>query len=568
MKKIKFLYIALITTMLVGSCKQDPIIPETPAAVTPAPASKGTADFTKFVVLGDSYSAGMQGGALFNEGQTSSMAKIMANQFSAVGVGGGAFNQPDINSVNGFNSSASNPAMGIIRGRFILFDPDGATDPDGAGCQVSRSAGPKAAGTPAVATQPTPCSPAITLAVPAPYNTADFPSAFAGDKAALNNFGVPGTRIFHTTAAAFGDPTPGVGNPYYARFASTPGTSLLLTDAASKAGSFFMLYLGNFDILNYATAGAVGNPNGTGSVDMTPEVAVFSPSYTANLNALLATPNSKGVVGTIPDITTLPFFYTVLWNQIEFKVTNCTDAATIASLNAMTAFGGYNAALDALVAGAVPGVTLLAADAAKRKVVYAYGKNPVLISDETLADMTAGLSAISPALGAYGRTRPATATDLLTLSSGAILGTCQCLPPAAPGCVPSASYVAGVSAPLADQFVLLPTEIADIQARTNAFNVIITNAAAANIDRVAVADVNKAYKDLLAAKAMVFDGVTITPSFAPPAGAFSEDGVHPNSRGFAFTANVFISAINAKFGANVYKANVAAYGGTKLPIVP
>ena len=559
MKKIKFLYIALITTMLVGSCKQEPIIPATPVAVTPAPAFKGTADFTKFIVLGDSYSAGMQGGALFDEGQAASMAKIMANQFSAVG--GGAFNQPDINHVNGYNSSASTPGMGIFRGRFILFDPDGATDPDGAGCQVSRSAGPKAAGTPAVTTQPTSCDPPITLAVPAPYNTAQTPAGpawlFDPTKiAALNNFGVPGARIIHANIPGYG-----VGNPFFGRFGTSVGASMI-GDATAKAGSFFMLYLGNFDILNYATAGGVGNPNGTGSVDMTPE-AVFTPSYTGNLTAMLATPNSKGVVGTIPDITTLPFFFTVLWNAIEFKVANCTDAATIASLNGATGFGGYNSALD-FFASAAGGNAITPAEAASRKVFYAYGKNGILIADETLTNLTAQFVGPFAALAPYVITRQAKATDLITLSAGAILGTCQ-IPPG--GTVPSASYVGGVSAPLADQFVLLPTEIADIQARTNAFNVIITNAAAANVD-LAVADVNKAYKDLLAAKAMVIDGVTITPSFAPPAGAFSEDGLHPNGRGYAFTANVFISAINAKFGANVYKANVAAYAPTKLPVVP
>jgi hypothetical protein len=558
MKKTKLIYIAVATTLFVGACKQEniklapPAKVEPPVVVTP---SKGTADFTKFIALGDSYTAGLQGGALFNEGQSNSVAKIMATQFAAVG--GGVFNQPDINSVNGFNSSSSNPAGGVIRGRLVLFDPDGATDPDGAGCQVSRSASPRAAGS--LLSEVTCPSAVTTPAMPAPYNTADLPAAYSGDKLTLNNFSVPGTRIFHTTAGAFG--TPVTGNPYYSRFATAPGTSQLLIDAASKQGSFFMLYVGNFDILSYATAGAAGNPNGTGSVDMTPESAVFAPSYAPNLNAFLATPNSKGVVGNIPDITSLPFFFTVTWNNIEFKTTDCKAAETLAQLNGLTAFGGYNAALDGLaVAGAIT-----TAEAAKRKVSYAYGKNGILIADKTLANLTAALSGINPALGAYGQVRQATASDLITLSAGAVLGTCA-IPPG--GTTPSASYITGVSAPLGDQYVLLPTEIADIKARTTAFNTIIKNAVDASGDRVALADINTAYATLATNKAAVVDGITITPTLAPPTGIFSEDGLHPNSRGAAYTANIFISAINAKFGATIAKVNLATFKGTGLPVNP
>ncbi|MFM7851876.1 MAG: hypothetical protein ACKO96_08155, partial [Flammeovirgaceae bacterium] len=65
-----------------------------------------------------------------------------------------------------------------------------------------------------------------------------------------------------------------------------------------------------------------------------------------------------------------------------------------------------------------------------------------------------------------------------------------------------------------------------------------------------------------------YDGVSITPSFAPPTGAFSEDGVHPNSRGYAFMANIFIDAINAKFGATIPKAKLSDYKGTALPVNP
>jgi lysophospholipase L1-like esterase len=83
---------------------------------------------------------------------------------------------------------------------------------------------------------------------------------------------------------------------------------------------------------------------------------------------------------------------------------------------------------------------------------------------------------------------------------------------------------------------------------------------------LALADVNAAFTALVTAKAGVYNGVTITPNFTPPTGAFSEDGVHPNSRGYAFMANIFIRAINAKFTATVPEASIAEYKGVGLPV--
>lgn len=554
MKTKKILSIIFLTVLLTGACKQTPIEPTAPVIPPVENPDPGSANFTKFVSVGDSYVAGMQAGALFNNGQGTSIPKILATQFAlninGVNAGGGAFNQPDIIHENGFNATLS-VVPGLIVGRLILFDPDGSLDPDGAGCQVSRSAAPRPAGMPATAST---CPSVVnTPAMPAPYNTAQSPLdagfLFAGDKATLNNFGVPGAKLIHAGVTNYG-----TLNPFYGRFASDPAAKPLITDAAEKGGSFFLFCFGNFDILNYATTGASASNNGTGTNDMT-DLVTFTAAYGATLAGMLAVPNSKGVVATIPDLTSLPYFTTVLWNSITFSETGCTDAATLASLNGPTGFGGYNAALDGLAAAMV----ITQEEANSRKVVYNYGKNGILIKDETLADLTAALSGINPALAPYGQVRQANANDIITLAAGGVLGTCP-NPPNSP------SYVTGVSAPLDDAYVLLPTETADIQARIAAFNQVIKDAAAATSGRVAVADINAAYASLLANKVYVSDGVTISSSFAPPTGAFSEDGIHPNSRGAAFTANVIIDAINTAFGAKIPKASLAAFSGTALPV--
>lgn len=504
--KNKIFITAIIASVLLGSCKQEVIKLEQPAAPQPGPApSKGNADFTKFVAIGNSLTAGFQAGALFNEGQANSLPKIMADQFAVVG--GGAFNQPDINSVNGFNSTSSNIGSGVIRGRLVLFDPDG-TGP--------RTPGPVASGTPGV---------------PAPFNTADLPAPFAGNKAALNNFAVPGILLGQALIAATGGPptsTPPF-NGLYARFASNPGTSTIIGDAVAAQGTFFLFDLGNNDVLGYATTG------GSGAVPITSTVD-FQTQYTAAMNALLANPNVKGVVGNIPDVTSIPFFNTVRFNAIPM------DAATATTVNG--AFAGYNGVLDAIKGNAnllaLLGTTAAALDA--RKINFtAATNNEIVIVDKNLPDLGPALDALVAAnaitttqraqLASYQRVREANSGDLIALSAGAILGTTVGGNPL---------LVNGVSVPLADQFVLLPSEITACRDAVTAFNSIIKSAADNSNNRVALADVNAAFNNLVAARAGVYNGVTITPSFAPPTGAFSEDGVHPNSRGYAFMANIFI----------------------------
>jgi hypothetical protein len=62
------------------------------------------------------------------------------------------------------------------------------------------------------------------------------------------------------------------------------------------------------------------------------------------------------------------------------------------------------------------------------------------------------------------------------------------------------------------------------------------------------------------------NGVTITPNINPPTGIYSEDGVHPNTRGYAFLSRVFIQAINERFGSTIPLTNIAQYPATGLPI--
>ncbi len=545
MKKIKYSYIALATILMVGSCKQEVIVTTPPATTTPTTPSKGNADFTKFVSVGTSFTAGMQAQALFNTGQANSLPRIMAKQFETVG-GSTTFNQPDINSVNGFNPISSNVGIGLILGRLVLFDPDG-TGP--------RSAGPAAAKAPSVTVT---CPSTVTTpATPSPYNTADLPGAYTGNKAALNNFAVPLTLIGQHLTPAAGGPNPGTNpslnpafTPYYQRFASNPSTngttgSTIIGDAKAAAGSFYMIWLGIEDVLLYAATGADGATSGT--YPMT-DVGTFTTYYNGAIATLTTGTTFKGVVGNIPDFTSLPYFYTVTWNNITLDAATATSVTNSLDVN-------YNAFLDGMVLAGV----INDAERTKRKLTHVAGKNGILMTDEDLTNLAPYMTGPYAGLAPFAKARQATATDLVPLAAGSILGTCF-------GGSPTAVY--GVSFPVSDQYILTANETSTILGRTASFNTVISNAVTASSGRLVLADVRKGYNDFVAAKGFVSDGVFITPSFAPPTGAWSEDGLHPNTRGYAFTANIFIDAINSGFQANVPKASLAAYSGTGLPVTP
>lgn len=509
----------------------DPSIICPPAEFISCPddATAGSLDLTKFVAIGNSLVAGYQSAALYNEAQENSLPLILARQFECVG-GSPVFNQPDIGSFNGFNSLFSDPSQGIILGRLILFNAGGGELP----------------------------TPAGTPGVPAPYNDGDLPGAYTGDKAALNNFGVPGIILAQAlTSLTGGPPTANPAfNPYYARFASNPGSSTLLGDAIAAQGSFYLFSLGINDVLGYAIGGAT-------NIDILTDPEVFALQYNSALGGLLgALPTSKGVVTNIPDVTLFPYFQTISWDAIEFDPLDPADMGTVALLN--QAFAGFNAALDGLVAflGHDP------ADAALRKVSYAAGENPILIIDEDLEDLGPKFDlllanqAITPeqraALALYEQARPMNERELVAFPAALILGTL-----ADPG-NPTSIY--GPVVPLGDEFILTENEIEVIRVRTNDFNTVISGAVASSNGRFALANIHGLYSTFTTQRIAFSNGVAMTPGLAPPTGTFSEDGIHPNSRGYAYLANYIITVLNNAFGATIPQANVGEYQSTHLPV--
>lgn len=499
MKKFKYLF--FIAPFIFSSCDDDgfgvyPIIEEVSVPVpVDVTYTSGTANFSKFVSVGNSLTAGYSDGALFIDGQTSSFPNILAQQFALAG--GGNFTQPLMKDNLGGLLLGGNQ---ITSNRLFLSFTSGSPSP----IPVS--------GTP----------------------TTEVSSLLAGP---FSNMGVPGAKSYHLGASGYGNVAgvaSGLANPYFARMASS-STATVIGDAVAQSPTFFSLWIGNNDILGFATSGGVGidqkgnmNPATYGGNDIT-DPNVFASVYNSLLTALTANGTKKGIVSNIPSVTTIPYFTTVPYNAIPL------DAATATMLN--QAFAPYNGGLLQIQGlGAIS-----AAEVSRRTVHFVAGQNPVLILDEDLTNLTK----YNPALT---NMRQATSADLLVLTSRTFLGTTV---------GGNASLINGVSVPLADKWVLTPEEQVAVGTATDAYN--ITIAALAKQYGLAFFDANALLKQLVKV-GITQNGIKTTGVYAT-GGGFSLDGVHPSPRGYAIIANGMIDAINLKYGSNLPKVNVEKYKG-------
>jgi lysophospholipase L1-like esterase len=262
-KNFKWLFLVSLTFI---ACNNDDEVTTKPNSSDGLPLTAGSANFSKYVALGDSFAAGFSDNALFIEGQKTSYPNIMAQQFATVG--GGAFTNPFMaDNIGGFAGSAT-------YGPRLYF--------------TGNSASP--------------------LALVTGPSTTSITAKLTG---LFNNMGIPGAKVGDLDMAGYGS---SLGNPYFTRFASTP-MATIVDDAVAQNPTFFSLYIGGNDVLGYATAG------GTGAGPTAP--AVFDTKYAGLINKLTAN-GGKGVVGNLPYVNTLPFFTTVPVNAITLNAGQVT----------------------------------------------------------------------------------------------------------------------------------------------------------------------------------------------------------------------------------------------------
>ena len=99
MKNIKYLLLSAILVTFTACSDDDYDYEPTPEPLPELTA--GSVDFSNYVAVGASFSAGFTDNALFIAGQENSFPNILAKQFS--NVGGGAFSQPMMkDNIGGF----------------------------------------------------------------------------------------------------------------------------------------------------------------------------------------------------------------------------------------------------------------------------------------------------------------------------------------------------------------------------------------------------------------------------------------------------------------------------------
>jgi len=519
MKSIsKLLSVLLIAGLFFVSCDGefdslvDANAERNPIPDTEVEASQGDADFTNYVAIGNSLTAGFMDGALYDNGQRFSLGALMSRQFEYTGAPS-TFNQPDINSANGFNTSVNTGEPPIL-GRFKLD---------------------------------------TSIPGPSPTLNGDPISGYDGSTQALNNFGVPGIQLGQLLTPETGNPSSPAFNPFYQRFASSPGSSTILEDVISTDPSFFSLWIGNNDVLGYALGGAT-NPN------ILTSQQDFQQQFELTINSLMTNTSAQGIVANIPQILAIPIFRAVPYNAIPL------DQQTADQLN--SAFDGFHQVLDGLVANNL----LDEEDADRRRVSFQQGNNPILIVDPGLDDLTSRFDLLRTlgqiddeqraALQPYVQSRQMVVDsqvgpELVLFSAASVLGTL-----ADPN---NPNTPIGLAIPLGAQYTLTAENILEIETARGTFNAIIENvvsAANSNGNRLAFYDTNaqeSAFSVIFgldgSTPGITVQGTRLQPDFSPN-GVFSTDGVHPNPRGNAILVNEFIRVIESHFNATIPSVNV------------
>ena len=522
MKNLKYLYISLGVLAFTACNDPEDVDLEPEVIVEELPAlTAGSADFSNYVSLGNSLTAGFTDGALFQASQTLSMPNLLSQKFSLAG--GGSFSQPLTNDNIG----------GLALAGTRIQDPR----------LVFGGAGP------------------VSLESLIGDVTVTTDIALNNPTGPFNNLGVPGAKSFHLLAPGYGNIANvqlGLANPYFVRMTGATPDISVLEMAVGQSPSFFSLWIGNNDVLGYATTG------GDGTDPITPISGAPGQGFDGSYGALIATltaGGAQGVVANIPNVTDVPHFTTVPHNPLD--PTNPDFGGQIATLNGI--FGQLNQVYAFL---GVP----------ERSIEFSTtAASEVVIRDETLADLSAqiaGVLSASPTFPAfvqsfglpveaaplvagllgstYGQTREATADDLFVLPSSSIIGTVNTESVAAlmaaglPQTLAGQFSVEGISLPLEDKWVLIPSEQEEIAVATAAFNQIIE--ATANQAGLALVDANGLLNQL--ANGGITSGDFTLTSNLVTGSAFSLDGIHPTARGYALLANEFMKAIDATYGSN------------------
>ncbi|MCL5029370.1 MAG: SGNH/GDSL hydrolase family protein [Bacteroidetes bacterium] len=475
MKKIFNLALGIFVTILIFSGCQDRTNLTAP---TVSPQS-GSADLTRYVSIGNSLTAGYQSGALYQSAQVYAYDNLISKQ------AGTTFAMPLI-SDPGIGGRIKIQSLDIAKGEIVLAY-DGST------------------GTPE------------NLTYPAPYN----------------NLGIPGALVYDvlnatssTTCASyvFGNPATRTPNPFFDIILRGSGSQF--AQAKLLHPTFLSLWIGNNDVLGFATSGGFSPSAPT-------PTAQFQYLF-SQLGDSIASLGAKVAVANIPDVTSIPFFNTV------------------GPLMAMEIPWGVIRLLGA------PGL-----------VYQKHGETIATGVADSLSLLTGGVLITL------------TASNYATLvgKPGGQFYRDNHYPALPPGIDTTKPFGLHPQNPWPDALILDASEINTAKTSTAAFNAAIAAVVAKYPNQFALVDINSIFNNIRAhdfSGGTVYNGVRFFTSYIT-GGLFSLDGVHPTDQGQAIIADEFIKIINSKFGANYPLVDVASipgslilakrglFTGTKLP---
>jgi len=502
MKNIKYILLLFVLIGFTACTEPEDVLDDnnidTSVEVLPELVA-GTADFTTFVSIGNSLTAGFTDNALFIASQENSFPNILSQKFALLG--GGDFTQPLMNDNFG----------GLALGGTRIYQPRlvfGGKIP----VPLESVIGP------------------VTVTTDLAINNPTGP---------FNNMGVPGAKSFHFIAPGYGNPAnlaAELANPYFVRMTGATPNATILEMAIAQSPSFVSLWLGENDILGYALGGASsGAP--------TPQ-----PTFDFAISKIMTDlGDTQGVMVNIPNITDLPNLNTVQHNELD--PSNPAFGSQISTLNAL--FASLNGAYAFL---GMPERSITFSETEN---------SPMVIHDESLAniqgplfDVLVGGGLDAPTAGIlsaqFAQSRQATEDDLFTLGSAAEIAQLNeayftsLVTAGVPAAKAGQLSINGVTFPLEDQYVLIPVEQDEIKTAIDGFNATIQ--AAASSAGMAFVNANSIFQQM-AAGGYTDGDYTVTADLVV-GGAVSLDGVHPTSRGYALVVNEMMKAIDATYGSN------------------
>lgn len=249
-----FLYV-VVPVLLFTACRRNQQEPTQPATPT-------TADFSRYLAVGNALTAGFSNGGLYRESQLNAYPNLLAQRFQTAG--GSTFVQP-------------------------LFNEDQA---NGSG-YLQRTNGPVIAGFPTLGY--------VTSGTAVrSWNPMLF-TKYTGPAPA--NLGIPNLRLADLTTAGYGSTQ---GNPFFERLLATGQEQSTYLDyvqarSASQNGhTFFTCSVGSDDVMKFVTSGGR-------------EAITSTATFTSSLRQLLdvlTSRQAKGVLSNLPDVTTLAYLTT------------------------------------------------------------------------------------------------------------------------------------------------------------------------------------------------------------------------------------------------------------------